>query len=117
MWPVLRLSKAEEAWRSKILNKLDALDRKLNLVLGLEKTMSKELDDLKAEVTENTTVVGSAITLLNNLSQMLKDAIASGDPAELTALAATLDKNSSDLAAAVAANTVAVPAPAPPPSP
>ncbi len=73
--------------------------------------MGVELDTLKSEVAENTSVVGSAVVLLNNLSQMLKDAIASGDPAELAALAATLDSNSNALAAAVAANTLPAPAP------
>jgi hypothetical protein len=69
--------------------------------------MSVQLDTLAAEVTEMTTVVDSAVALLNGLSAQivaLKD-----DPARLLALAADLDAKANELAAAVAANTPAAP--------
>jgi hypothetical protein len=67
--------------------------------------MTAELDALKAAVTNNTTVIGSAITLINGLKKKLDDAIASGDPAALTALSAELGAQDQALADAVAANT------------
>jgi predicted transcriptional regulator len=104
----------KDTFRADVLGKLDRLERKINLLLALEKSMGAELDNLRNEVTENASVIGSAIALLNNISQMLKDAIAANDPAALNELAASLDRNSNDLAAAVAANTPGAP---PPPAP
>lgn len=83
----------------------NSIDAKVNLVLQEVKKMAGELAKLQQEVTENSDVIASAITLLGNLSQMLKDAIAANDPAALAALADTLDQHSNQLAAAVAANT------------
>ena len=67
--------------------------------------MSTELDRLTTEVAETRTVVESAIVLISGLRQRLDDAIASGDPAALTALSEDLDSQQAALAAAVAANT------------
>lgn len=103
---------------AKKLNALNAkLDRVLLLLEGLAgeqtklkkeiKDMAGELDRLTSEVEENTSVTGSAITLLNNLSQLIRDA--GTDPTKLSALADQLDSNSAALAAAVAANTPAAP--------
>jgi uncharacterized alpha-E superfamily protein len=69
--------------------------------------MANELDDLKAAVAKDTEVDQSAITLLNGLKAKLDAAIASGDPAQLTALSAQLGTNTDALAAAIAANTPA----------
>jgi hypothetical protein len=67
-------------------------------------------------VSENGDAVGSAIALLNGLSQALKDALAANDPAAIQALVDQLDAQTGDLATAVAANTpgAAEPAPEPP---
>jgi hypothetical protein len=65
----------------------------------------KELDDLKAEVTESTTVQQGAITLINGIAARL--AAAGTDPTALQALTDSLKTNSDALAAAVAANTPA----------
>ena len=69
--------------------------------------MANELDDLKAAVANNTSVIGSAITLLQGLKAKLDAAIASGNPAALTALSAELGAQDTALAAAVTANTPA----------
>jgi len=70
-----------------------------------------QIDDLEASVAKETDVEASAVLLLQQLSQMLKDAIASGNPARIAAVAATIDANTQRLADAVAANTpVATPA-------
>lgn len=71
--------------------------------------MSAELDSLKSAVAQNTTVIGSAITLLQGLKAKLDDAIASGDPAALTALSAELGAQDQALSDAVAANTPSAP--------
>lgn len=66
-----------------------------------------ELDDLKAKVAANTTVIASAITLLQGLKAKLDAAIAAGDPAALTALSAELGAQDQALADAIIANTPA----------
>lgn len=63
------------------------------------------LDDLTTEVAEIKTVSESAMTLIVGLKAALDEAIASGDPAKLQALAADLDATAAALADAVAANT------------
>lgn len=99
---------------SSIFETLTGFSTKLNLILDkLSEITQKEtfikmtLDELSAKVTEEDTVVDSAVTLLGNLSQMLKDAIASGDPAKVTAIANQLDTQKQKLADAVVANTPA----------
>lgn len=63
------------------------------------------LDDLEAKVAANTTVVGSAVTLLTELKTELDAAIASGDPARLQAISDKLGTDTQSLADAVVANT------------
>lgn len=84
--------------------KLDAL-RALTRAQGMETDMN--LDDLKAQVEAQTTVVDSAVTLLQQLKTMLDQAIASGDPAKIQAVADLLHHNTQALADAVVANTPA----------
>lgn len=67
--------------------------------------MQEQLDRLTTEVEETGTVVDSAITLLGSLSEQIRNN--AGDPAALTELADKLDAKQSELAAAIAANTVA----------
>lgn len=66
-----------------------------------------DLSAIESEVSEQTEVVASAITLLNDLAQALRDA--AGDPEAIAALAADIDANTAALAAAVAANTPEAP--------
>lgn len=69
--------------------------------------MAADLARLTAAVERDNTVNQSAITLLNNLSQMLRDA--ANDPAAINALADQLDAQQQALADAVVANTPAQP--------
>jgi len=62
------------------------------------------LDDLIAQVTANTTVEGSAATLIASIAAQLA---AAPTPAQVSALAAQLKTSGDALAAAVAANTPA----------
>jgi uncharacterized membrane protein (Fun14 family) len=70
----------------------------------LEKIMSM-LDDLAASVAAEKTVVGSAVTLLQGLSQKIADA--GTDPQKLADLKAAVDDQTKTLSDAVIANTPA----------
>jgi len=70
--------------------------------------MSAQLDALKAQVAQNTSIEESAVTLIKGLAAQL--AAAGTDPAALADLQAQLQTSANDLAAAVAANTQAAPA-------
>lgn len=65
------------------------------------------IDDLTTQVAANTTVIGSALTLIQGLAAAL--AAAGTDPAKLSALQTQLAASDTALAAAVAANTPAAP--------
>jgi hypothetical protein len=71
-----------------------------------------QLDELKREVQENNSVLRSAITLIEGLSAKLKEV---QTPEDLTEVINSLDGQTNALAAAVAANTPAEPAPPPTP--
>lgn len=65
------------------------------------------IDDLRREVRETETVIGSAIALIGSLATRLRNAVANGNMAEIEDLAADLDRQQNALANAVAAGTVA----------
>ena len=67
--------------------------------------MANELLNLEAEVTETNEVMASAIVLIEGLAAKLDEA--GTDPVKLAALKDSLDANSTALASAVAANTIA----------
>lgn len=64
-----------------------------------------DLSALHSEVEEQGTVIDSAVTLLGNLSQQLREH--ADDPDEIRALADQMDQNTNRLANAVVANTAA----------
>jgi hypothetical protein len=71
--------------------------------------MSAQFDVLVAQVHSNTTVMESALTFIQGLSQKLQDAINAGaDPAVLQAMVDELKAEDDKMAAAIAT----VPAPA-----
>jgi hypothetical protein len=83
-----------------------AILAKLGQVQTEVENMAGELDALQAEVSRNTDVDSSAITLLTGLSQKIQDLINAGsNPAQLQAFADSLKASSDSLAAAVTANT------------
>ena len=67
------------------------------------------LDDIIADVQEETTVIESVVTLLTSLSDQLK--AAGTDPVKLEALKVQIDANKKALADAVVANTPVPPTP------
>lgn len=85
--------------------KQDEILALLRTIIQKEDQMSAELDALEAQVTENTTVEASAITLIQGIAAQL--AAAAQDPAKVKALSASLKASSDSLAAAIAANTPA----------
>ena len=87
--------------------KLDRLLQMMETVREKEEGMSQAMDDLATQVAANTSVEESAVTLIKGLAGQFADA--GTDPAKLQALQASLKASADDLAAAVAANTVADP--------
>jgi len=85
----------------RIHEKLDKIIRLLQLK---ENKQMATLDELKAQVTQNTDAEQSALLLLNQLHKMLVDA--KSDPVVLDAVISQLDVSKEALAAAVKANTV-----------
>ena len=96
------------------------LDRIENLLIRLTKmanALDAEIASLQAEVTAETTVESSAVTLINGISAQIASAVAAAQaagasPAELaaiTAVQASITASSTTLASAVAANTPAAP--------
>jgi len=67
--------------------------------------MAKSLDDLIDDVTAQTTVVSSIVTLVSGLKAQLDAAIASGSMAKVQQIADALEANTSALSAAVTAGT------------
>ena len=65
--------------------------------------MSAALDKLTSEVTEMSTAVDSAVTLIGGLADQIREL--RDDPAKLDALADELDRKQTAIAEAVAANT------------
>ena len=97
-----------ERWLIRITEDLLLIKTQLQLIEKKEVKIMAVLDPIKDKVAAMTTVIGSVKTLLESLSQMLKDAIAAGaDPAEIAAIAAELDAKIVELADAVVANTPA----------
>jgi hypothetical protein len=91
--------------KKRLEQKLDALTHLVTLVLLKEGTIMAAIDDLLADVQDETTVVGSVEALLTNLTNLLKTAGAT--PAQIAAVQAVVDANKGRLSAAVVANTPA----------
>ena len=88
----------------------------LDVIIERLNRMASSLDNLKAAVENEGTVIQSAIVLIQGLKTQL-DA-AGTDPQKLNELSTQLKSQADSLAAAVAANTPAVaPAPVPVPAP
>lgn len=88
--------------------------KNIRLLLQKVDRIMTVLDQLTADVTSNTTVTQSAITLLQGLKNRLDLAIAAnqaGDATQLAALSTSLEAQTAALAAAVTANTPVDPQP------
>jgi len=79
----------------------------LRSIHNLKEQIMATLADLQAAVASESTVVTSAITLLQGLKAQLDAAIATNNPAALQALSDNIAAQTTALAAAVTANTPA----------
>jgi hypothetical protein len=98
-------------YEGRVLAALSRIEARLGTLSELEE-LGMTLDEVLGKVTEQATVVGSAVTLLGDLKRMLDEAIASGDPLKIQAVSDAIGANTDALVAAVVANTP-VPAPVP----
>lgn len=99
----------------RIENQINRLELRISQLANLvtatltgDQIIMSKLEDLEAAVAAETTVVNSAVTLLNGVTQRIVDAVAAaraGDDNALTALATEVASETAALAAAVAANT------------
>lgn len=92
-----------EAWQRRVNDALCLIIDHLEAIMAT-------IQELQAAVTRNTDAENSVIVLLEGISQQLKEAKASGDPAAIEAVISQLDSNTARLGAAVVANTPAAPA-------
>lgn len=89
----------------EVLERLEDISLKLNLIIGNQETEMAALDDLQAAVTAEDTVIDSAITLIQGIPALI--AAAGVDPAKLAALQSDITAKSAALANAVQLNTPA----------
>lgn len=108
--------------QTSVLNELRRLGRKLDLVLNKLDNLSKGvgqmawIDDMRAELANNTSVSQSAVMAVNTLADKVQELINSGaDAEELQAFVDTLRANDAALSDAIKARTAAVGEPAPMP--
>jgi hypothetical protein len=88
---------------------LDQIKSMLQNIIQMETKMAGELDVLEAAVAEQTTVIDSAIVLLDQIKALLDAAIASGDPVRIAAVSTLIADSKIRLAEAVVRNTPAAP--------
>jgi hypothetical protein len=79
--------------------------RAANLEVERDYMAQQDIDNLRAKVEANGTVINSAVSLIQGLAQQVRDN--ADDPAELQALAGQLESSANALAQAVTANTPA----------
>jgi chromosome segregation ATPase len=84
---------------------LAAIQTLTQAVQAEEKTLAGELAALQAQVTQNTQVEESAVTLIKGLADQI--AALKTDPAALQALSDSLKASAGDLSTAITANTPA----------
>jgi MoxR-like ATPase len=101
-----------------ILVQLSRIERKLDALIKEETIEMAWIDDMRAEIANNTTVSQSAVAMVANLADQIQTLINNGaSPAELQSFVDTLRANDVSVATAVAANTPAPPEPTPVPVP
>lgn len=86
-----------------ILEHLQELNFKVNIIMAT-------LQDILADVQSESALDDSIVTLLTNISQQLKTAQATQDPAALQSVIDQIDANKKKISDAVTANTPAAPA-------
>lgn len=87
--------------------RLGGIEEALNTIIKRLNQMALNFSRLEAEVTEISSAVDSAVTLIQRIAQEIRDSIT--NQAKLEELANSLDAKATALAEAVAANTPAEP--------
>jgi hypothetical protein len=80
-------------------------------VMAMRAEFQAAMETLRTEIAEVKTVQASAVSLIGGLVAKLEEAVAADDIEAVAALTAELKVSTDPLAAAVAANTAAAPAP------
>lgn len=93
----------------KLFGQLRLQSGKLNTLEKMEMDQTQQLAQLQADVAAEDSVIASAVTLIQGISDRINQA--GGDPAALAALSADIQAQAATLAAAVAANTPGAPPP------
>jgi hypothetical protein len=115
---------SEEArMQTRLLKELRRMNRKLDLLIEKLDIIEVEgviemawIDEMRAELANNTSVSQSAVVAVNTLADKVQELINSGaDPDELQAFVDTLRANDAALSEAIKASTAAVSEPAPVP--
>jgi hypothetical protein len=115
---------SEEArMQTRLLKELRRMNRKLDLLIEKLDIIEAEgviemawIDEMRAELANNTSVSQSAVVAVNTLADKVQELINSGaDPDELQAFVDTLRANDAALSEAIKASTAAVSEPAPVP--
>jgi uncharacterized protein YoxC len=96
-----------------VLQKLDQIQSTLQEIKTTMAVLDDKIATLTQDVTDENTVIDSAVTLISGIPQLIKDAVTAAlaqgaTPAQLqglTDLAASIEAKKAALAAAVAANT------------
>lgn len=109
--------------RTRLLRELRQMHRKLDLIMNKLDIIATEgviemawIDDMRAELANNSSVSQSAVVAVNTLADKVQELINSGaDPDELQAFVDTLRANDAALSDAIKARTAAVSEPAPSP--
>jgi|SRR6185295_14602257 len=91
----------------EISRRLGRIEKALTHIIEKVEQMALDFARLETEVSENSNVIQSVITLLTNIADAIRDAAA--DQAKVEALATQLDGQTQALADAVAASTPAAP--------
>jgi hypothetical protein len=92
-----------EATQQRMLRQLAHIRRMLNATTTDQEITMATVAEIQAEVTEQTTVIDGAVTLLTSLAQQILDNV--NDPVALEQIASDIQANTSELADAVTANT------------
>lgn len=93
----------------ELSRRLGRIERALFFIIERLETMALDFARLEAEVSQNSDVIASVVTLLTNIADAIRDAAANQQKVE--ALATKLDTQTQALADAVAASTPVEPTP------
>jgi len=119
----MRPESEEARMQTRVLNEFRRMNRKLDLIINRLDKIEEEgvtemawIDDMRAELANNTSVSQGAVVAVNTLADKVQELINNGaDPVELQAFVDTLRANDTAVSDAIKARTAAVSEPAPVP--